>query len=301
VPRTAASGVELEYDTFGERSSPALILISGGGAQLTFWQVDFCQRLVDRGFYVIRFDNRDVGLSSHLDHLGVPSVPAVREGREKAPYTLDDMALDTLAVLDAAGAAAAHVVGISLGGYIAQVIAINHPERVLSFTSIASGVGGRDNVYGNYDYALHGNEPPGPDATFEEKLEARLDEIEWMSTAQYFDRDRVREHVARSMRRAVNPAGVERQAAAVHAASSRAEALVRSKVPALIVHGELDPHLPVENAHRQKAAMPHARLVMIPDLAHDLPPQKWDEIIELVTEHARAAESGGLAEQRVRQ
>lgn len=287
-----ANGVRIEYETFGDAGAPALVLISGGGAQLTFWPEEFCERLADRGFHVVRFDNRDVGLSTHFDHLGVPSVPAVREGNESPPYTLDDMGLDTLAVLDAIGAAAAHVVGISLGGYIAQVLAINHPERVLSFVSIASGVGGRDNIYANYRYAVLGNqEGPGPDASFEEKLEARLDEIEWMSTPQYFDRDRVREAVARSMRRASNPAGAERQAAAVHAASSRAEALSRCKVPALIVHGEIDPHLPVENAHRTAAAIPGSKLVIIPDLAHDLPPQKWDQIIDLITDHAREAQA----------
>lgn len=292
MPQAEANGVRLEYETFGDPEAPALVLISGGGAQLTFWQEEFCERLAARGFHVIRFDNRDVGLSTYFDHLGVSSVPAVREGKEAPPYTLDDMALDTLAVLDAVGADGAHVVGISLGGYVAQVLAINHPDRVLSFVSMASGVGGRDNIYANYRYAILGNEDePGPDASFEEKLEARLDEIEWMSTPQYFDRDRVRVGVAHSMRRASNPDGVERQAAAVHAASSRAEALSRCKVPALIIHGEIDPHLPVENAHRTAAAMPAAKLVIIPDLAHDLPPQKWEEIIDLITEHAREAEA----------
>lgn len=290
MPQATANGVQIEYETFGDPASPALILISGGGAQMTFWQVDFCERLVARGFYVIRFDNRDTGLSTSFDDLGMPSVAAVREGTEKPPYTMDDMALDAIGVLDAAGAGAAHVVGISLGGYIAQVMAINHADRVLSITSMASGVGGRDNIYANYHYAIHGSDDePGEDATFEEKLEARLDEIEWMSTPQYFDRDQVREHVKRSMERGTNPVGVERQAAAVHASSSRAEALGRCNVPALIIHGQLDPHLPVENGHRTAAAIPGSTLVVIPDLAHDLPPQKWDEIIDLITDHASAA------------
>jgi pimeloyl-ACP methyl ester carboxylesterase len=235
-------------------------------------------------------DNRDVGLSTSFDAAGVPDVPAVRDGREQAPYLLEDMAQDTIDVLDDLGAKAGHVVGISLGGYIAQVLAIEHPERVLSIVSMASGVGGPDNIYGAPNGGWHDNDDVPEDTSFEASVERRLDEIQWMSTPQYFDRDVIRQRVIRSMRRARNPDGAERQAAAVHAGASRAEALRESRVPALILHGALDPHLPVENAHRTAAAIPGSRLVVIPDLAHDLPDQKWDEVIDLIVEHAREAE-----------
>lgn len=291
MPRASVRDVEIEYETFGDPAHPALLLISGGGAQMTFWQEDFCQRLAARGFQVVRFDNRDAGVSTSFDAYGFPDVPAVRDGRVPPPYTLDDMAADTVGVIDAIGAEAAHMVGISLGGYIAQVMAINHPDRVLSFVSMASGVGGPDNIYGNYEYAIHGmpQDDSGRPRTLEEQIELRLDEIQWMSTPQYFDRDRIRPHIARSMERNQNPDGVERQAAAVHAGASRASALADVRVPALILHGALDPHLPVENAHRTAAAIPGSKLVILPDLAHDMPPQKWDEIIDLIAEHASAA------------
>lgn len=293
MPRTHARGVEIEYETFGDPERVPVVLISGGGAQMTFWQEPFCQRLADHGFYVVRLDNRDAGLSTSFEAAGVPDVPAVREGREQAPYLLDDMARDMVDVLDDIGAKAGHVVGISLGGYIAQVMALHYPDRVLSIVSMASGVGGPDNVYGSPDGGWHEDDAQ-IEMGFEESVERRLDEIEWMSTPQYFDRDIIRQRVIRSMRRARNPDGAERQAAAVHAGGSRATALRETRVPALILHGALDPHLPVENAHRTAAAIPGSRLVIIPDLAHDLPDQKWDEVIDLIAEHARRAE-GSLA------
>lgn len=295
MPRTHANGVEIEYETFGDPGDVPLLLISGGAAQMTFWQEPFCERLAGHGFCVVRLDNRDVGLSTSFDGAGVPNVPAVREGREKAPYLLEDMARDTVDVLDDLGAKAAHVVGISLGGYIAQVMAIEHPERTLSIVSMASGVGGPDNIYGAPDGGWHDDDEPPAEMTFEETVERRLDEIEWMSTPQYFDRDVIRPRVIRSMRRARNPAGAERQAAAVHAGGSRAAALHETRVPALILHGALDPHLPVENAHRTAAAIPGSRLVIIPDLAHDLPDEKWPEVIDLIVEHARQAEARPVA------
>jgi len=290
MPRTHANGVEIEYETFGDPRDVPLLLISGGAAQMTFWQEPFCEQLAGHGFCVVRLDNRDVGLSTSFDEHGFPDVPAVREGREKAPYLLEDMARDTVDVLDDLGAKAAHVVGISLGGYIAQVMAIEHPQRTLSIVSMASGVGGPDNIYGAPDGGWHDDDEPPVEMTFEEMVERRLDEIQWMSTPQYFDRDVIRPRVIRSMRRARNPAGAERQAAAVHAGGSRAAALHETRVPALILHGALDPHLPVENAHRTAAAIPGSRLVIIPDLAHDLPDEKWPEVIDLIVEHARQAE-----------
>ncbi|MBA3586067.1 MAG: alpha/beta fold hydrolase [Chloroflexi bacterium] len=296
MPRTHANGIEIEYESFGDQAHVPLLLLSGGGAQLTFWQEAFCEQLASHGFCVVRLDNRDVGLSTYFDAAGVPDVPAVRDGRELAPYLLDDMAQDTVDVIDALGAPSAHVVGISLGGYIAQVMAINHPDRVLSIVSMASGVGGSDNIYGG---------PPGgwgdddgesaADLTFEDSVERRLDDIQWMSTARYFDRDHIRPRVIASMHRARNPAGAERQAAAVHAGASRAAALRDIRVPTLVLHGAEDPHLPVENAHRTADAIPGSRLVIIPDLAHDLPDQKWDQVIDLIVGHARQAEARPVA------
>ncbi len=290
MPRTHAHGVEIEYETFGDLKHVPVLLLSGGGAQLTFWQEAFCRQLASHDFCVVRLDNRDVGLSTYFEAAGVPNVPAVRDGREQPPYLLDDMARDTVDVIDALGASAAHIVGISLGGYIAQVMAINYPDRVLSIVSMASGVGGANNVYGGPPDGWQDDASGEVEPSFEQAIERRLDDIEWMSTARYFDRDHIRPRIIASMRRARNPDGVERQAAAIHASPSRAAALRETRVPAMVLHGAQDPHLPVENAHRTAAAIPGSRLVIIPDLAHDLPDEKWDEVIDLIVEHARQAE-----------
>src|SRR5919202_6603676 len=144
MPRARSNGIELEYETFGSRERPAILLIMGWGAQIIGWSEEFCELLADRGFYVIRFDNRDVGLSTKLDHLPPPNRLAILLGRFRPPYTLDDMADDAAGLLDALGIEKAHVVGASMGGHIAQLLAIDHAERVLSLTSIMSGLGGRD-------------------------------------------------------------------------------------------------------------------------------------------------------------
>src|SRR5436853_6628944 len=143
MPRAAVNGIELEYDTFGDRSHPPLVLIMGLGAQMILWEEDFCRDLAARGFFVVRFDNRDIGLSSQLDALGVPNVfeamqAAMARKPVAAPYALAEMADDTVALMTALGITRAHVVGASMGGMIAQTVAIRHPDRLLSMTSIMS-------------------------------------------------------------------------------------------------------------------------------------------------------------------
>lgn len=290
MPRTASDGVEIYYETFGDPSDNPLVLISGLGAQLLFWKEDFCAALVARGFYVVRFDNRDVGLSTHLDEFGIPDIGAVRAGQTEAPYSLEDMADDTVAVLDATGIAAAHVVGISLGGYVAQEMALRHPARVLSLVSMMAGVGGEDNVYGGYP---HRGDEAEPAADEEEMIERRLREIEWMSTPEHFDREAVRADVIRSMERATSPGGGARQTAAVHGGRSRAAALGEVRVPTLVIHGERDPSLLVVNAHRTAEAIPGSRLEIFDDLAHEFPPSHWEAMIDLIAENAAAAQEAG--------
>jgi len=282
MTQAQANGIQIEFETFGEATNPAIVLISGWGAQLLFWSEGFCERLADRGLFVIRFDNRDVGLSSHLDHLGVPNVGAVRAGTEHPPYTLDDMAQDTVGLLDALAIERAHILGISIGGYIAQLVAINHPDRVLSLISMASAVDGPEVVYAPRDEA---DLPQVPGLDSHDPVVRRVAEIEDMSSPAYFDRARVQAEVERARARSIAPDGAERQAAAVHAMASRVEALAKVKAPILVLHGALDVALPVENGTRTAAAAPGSTLVVYEDLNHDLPPPLWDRIVDDIVEH----------------
>ncbi len=279
MARAAANGIAIEYDTFGQAADPALVLISGMGAQLIFWNEAFCKELVSRGFFVVRFDNRDVGLSTRFDEYEPPPIPAVRAGEVGPPYTLDDMADDTVGLLDVLGIQAAHLFGISMGGYIAQLVATRHPKRALTLTSMGSGPGGKDIVFGP---------PPAssqrsPDA---DPVAERVAEIRSMSSGRYFDEERVRADVVRAMARATGPGGALRQAAAIHAAPSRLAALRRLRIPILLIHGELDPVLPLENARRTIAAVPDAKLLVLDGIGHELPPEIWPEVIDAVSELA---------------
>lgn len=162
-----------------------------------------------------------------------------------------------------------HLVGISMGGYIGQLVAIDYPEKVSTLRSLMTGVGGDQMVFG----------PRPPDDAVEDPIEGRLAEFRAMSGGRYFDATRLRAEVERSMGRAANPKGVRRQAAAIHSASSRAPGLGRLRIPVLVIHGELDPMLPVENAYRTASAVPGSTLIVIPDLGHELPPAVWSEVV----------------------
>jgi pimeloyl-ACP methyl ester carboxylesterase len=289
VPRVQANGLEFEYDTFGEPARPPLLLIMGLGAQMISWEEAFCEQLAGAGFHVVRFDNRDTGLSTKLDHLGTPSPFAVVEGSVPPAYTLEDMAEDAVGLLDALGIGAAHLAGASLGGFIAQLVAIRHRPRVLSLTSIMSAPGGLlDNVPATPEAteALLAPPPAGREALIEHGV--------WVSSRiagpEHFDPEESRRKRARAVDRGVSPAGTARQLAAVAAARSRVEALGTLDLPALVVHGEVDPLVPVENGRRTAAAIPGARLLVLPTMGHDLPPVYWQPIVAAIAGTARRAD-----------
>lgn len=289
MPRAISNGVELEYDTFGERRSRPLLLVMGLGTQLIAWEEDFCKKLAERDFYVIRFDNRDVGLSTHLEEFGTPDLAAVMSRQARPPYTLDDMADDAAGLLDALGIPAAHVVGASMGGFISQLIAIKHPEKVLTLTSIMSALGGADDVPASPEVTAALLAPPPSD---------RDGLIEWgvsmsrlLGSPRYFEEERSRALRVQAVDRAVSLSGPLRQLAAIIAAPSRREALGRTSVPVLVVHGDSDPLVPVENGRRTAAAVPGARLVIVPGMGHDLPPQVWAQVVDAISELAANAAS----------
>ncbi|WP_133366641.1 alpha/beta fold hydrolase [Qipengyuania sediminis] len=296
MPQIAANGITLEYEDNGAPAAPPLLLIMGLGAQLTLWPMELVEALAERGFRVIRFDNRDIGLSHKLEGAKAPGmvrhILAKRLGlNPRVPYTLADMAADAAGLLDALGIARAHIVGASMGGMIAQHIAFSHPEKVASLTSIMSTSGN----------------PRLPQARREAlkvltKRPASLEEAVLVehgvrigrtigSPGFPADERRLRAATAANVRRSVYPQGMPRQLAAIIDDGDRRARLARVQAPTLVIHGEADPLVPVEGGRDTAAHIPGAKLKTIPGMGHDLPLELVDEIADAIAGHARAAEA----------
>jgi pimeloyl-ACP methyl ester carboxylesterase len=290
MPRAQTGGVELEYEVVGDPGARPLLLVQGLGAQLVSVEEGFCAELAARGFLVIRFDNRDVGLSTRLDGAGPPDLAAIWQGDHASlAYTLDDMADDAAGLLDAIGVPAAHVAGISLGGMIAQLVAIRHPGKVLSLASIMSTTGDRRVGQPSAEGAgvLFTPMPAERERYLEQAVaNARL---ALAGSAFPLDPDAIRRGAARSYDRAYDPAGVARQLAAALAAGDRTEALRSLRVPALVVHGEVDRIIGVDGGEATAAAIPGARLLRIPGLGHELPPGAWATVADAIADNAARA------------
>jgi pimeloyl-ACP methyl ester carboxylesterase len=295
MARAQVDGIELEYETFGDRGARPLLLIMGLGGQLLLWDEEFCTSLVDLGHFVIRYDNRDVGLSTKLEHAGEPNLLAAMQaaaaGRPvETAYTLDEMADDAAGLLDALELESAHVAGASMGGMIAQALVLRHPDRVRSLTSIMS-------TTGNPDLVL-----PQPDALgalLQPRAEDREGAIEQAVALQRiiagsgfpFDLERTRRLAARSYDRSFYPAGISRQIAAVLASGNRRPALASVEAPTLVVHGDADPLIPLEGGRDTAQAIPGAELLVIEGLGHELPPQVWPRFIDAISGHTEKAEA----------
>ena len=266
-----ANGIDIEYETFGDATAEPLLLIMGFGRQMIAWPDAFCAAIADRGFRVIRYDNRDVGLTTTTG----------------APYTLDDMADDAAGLLTALGITAAHVVGASMGGAIAQTLAIRRPEMVLSLTSIMSGPGRFDQVGSDPEVMRRIAEPPVADRDGAIDRAVRIARA--VGTQGMFDEARVREAAARAWDRDPSYDGLERQRQAMAAAGDRTQALGRLSVPALVIHGEADPLVSVAAGRRTAEAIPGARLLVVPGMGHDLPQPLWHQVIDAIAEVAGRA------------
>src|SRR5256884_3740914 len=254
MPRVSANGIEIEYETFGDPKAQPMLLIGGLGSQLLSWDEDFCALLAGHGFHVIRFDNRDSGLSTWVDDA----------------YTLDDMAADAAGLLDALGVPAAHVVGASMGGFIAQLVALNHPEHVLTLTSIMSGPNGKDQVQPTPE-ATAVLLAPAP-GTREERIELGVwAKQKLLGPADPYDDAYERSRVVRAVDRAYHPAGFVRQLQAIAASPSRLERLRSLGISTLVIHGDADILVPVENGRRGAAATPCSRLLEIERMGVDSP------------------------------
>jgi len=286
VPRASANGIELEYETFGDPLSQPLVLISGLATQMISWQESFCELLASRGFFVIRFDNRDVGLSTWMDGAGPPDIGAAFRGEGHPAYQLEDMADDVAGLLDSLGIPAAHLAGASMGGFIAQLVAINHPDRVLTLTSIMSGPGGSDEVAPTPEGAAVLMVAP-PD-TREERIEVAMTIHRTLAGAgDHLDEAVERARAERSVDRAYYPLGVGRQLVAIMSAGSRLERLKHVRVPTLVVHGTDDVLVPIENGRLVAGAVPGARFIEIPGMGHDIPLRVWAELADAIEELAR--------------
>jgi pimeloyl-ACP methyl ester carboxylesterase len=286
--RAAANGIEIAYETVGDPSNPALLLVMGLGTQLIHWDVELCELFAERGFHVIRFDNRDAGRSTYVD-APVPNLRRAMAGlRIDAPYLLDDMADDAFGLLDHLGIEAAHVAGASMGGMIAQTMAIRRPERVLSLTSIMSTTGERRmgrpklRVWG----VLLRTAPRDKDAAVEYFVRVfRLIGSKGFPA----DEDRVRALAAEAYDRGHSPAGTGRQLAAIMASGDRTARLRELQVPALVFHGRDDPLIPFRGGRATADAIPGARLIAVPGMGHDLPRQVWPQLVDAVAETAARA------------
>ena len=288
-----ANGIKIEYETHGDPAKPPLLLIMGLGAQLTLWPIELVEALVARGYYVIRHDNRDIGLSSKFTGAGVPDmasvVMALMAGKNPAvPYTLSDMAGDAVAVLDAAGVARAHIVGASMGGMIAQLVAVEHPDRVLSLTSIMSSTGNPMLPPAKPEAMAALTAPMAPDADLMAILERGAMVSKAIGSPGYpADPERLRANVERDYNRSFHPTGAMRQMAAIVADGDRRARLKAVTAPTLVIHGADDPLVPVEGGRDTAAAISGAAILEVPGMGHDLPLALVDTIADAIAGHAR--------------
>ncbi len=292
----AANGLTIEYESTGDPAAPPILLVMGLGLPLIAWPDAFVQGLVERGFRVIRFDNRDCGLSSQIDVRRQPNVVAALAATwlhlpVRAPYSLDDMAADAVGLLDVLGIPRAHIVGVSMGGMIAQMVAALHADRVLSLTSIMSSSGRRSVSRPRSDAKralLSKPAKPGDPASVVEHLIGVFGVIG--SPAFPSDRDALREQISRSVRRGYYPAGVTRQLVAILASGDRRRSLRRITAPTLVIHGAADPLVPVEAGRDTARHIAGARLMVIDGMGHDLAPGLLPILVEAIAAHCRASE-----------
>ena len=281
--------VELCYEPFGEPDRPTVLLVMGLGTQMIAWHADFCGELADRGFYVIRYDNRDVGRSTHLSDRPTPKVRELMTRRIRRPaYLLKDMAADGIGLLEELGIESAHVVGASMGGMIAQTMAAEHPDRVRSLVSIMSSTGSR------------WSGQPAPrilpvflqrPASGKEAYVERIVKLFGLVGSPGFERDddELRELASTSWDRGVDPAGLNRQLGAIIASGHRGQDLKRIRVPTLVIHGKSDRLIRPSGGRATARAIPGARLDLIDGMGHDLPRGVWPRIVDGIEQNAARA------------
>jgi pimeloyl-ACP methyl ester carboxylesterase len=293
MPRAAANGIELEYETFGRASDRPLLLIMGLGAQMLQWDERFCAALAERGQHVIRFDNRDVGLSTKFDDKGIPDLAALMKpgaDRSGVPYTLDDMADDAAGLIDALGLGSAHVFGASMGGMIAQTVAYRHAAKTRSLVSLYSSTG---------NPALPSAKPEAMAVLMAPRPSDRAGAIAAAVRAAQvtsgpgypIPEDYLRERHARMFDRSFTPTAAARHLAAVTAHGNRTQRLAAITAPSLVIHGTADPLVPVEAGRDTAKCIPGAELWEIDGLGHGIPPALWAPLADRIAAHTQKAEA----------
>jgi pimeloyl-ACP methyl ester carboxylesterase len=291
MPEAMAAVGELElcYETFGDPSAPPMLLVMGLGTQMVAWPDGFCAALAERGFHVIRYDNRDTGRSTHLRHVRPPtSWQLLRRDRRAAAYDLGDMAADGAGLLDALGLPGAHVVGASMGGMIGQLMAARHPDRVRSLASIMSNTGHRwRGMPGLRIYPMFLRRPA---RDREGAIESAVEAFRLIGSPGFpFDEGELRSLAERSWDRGHDPAGTARQLAALLATGDRGAELRRIIAPTVVIHGTKDRMVPPSGARETAKAIPDSQLVWIEGMGHDLPRDAWPTILDAIATNAARA------------
>ena len=290
MPEAVANGVKIHYERTGSPDDPVVLLIAGLGGQLVYWPDGLVDPIVDAGFQVIRFDNRDAGYSQHFDgvRVSVPHVVEILEAGDtpEVPYLLYDMADDAAGLLTGLGIDRAHMVGVSMGGYIAQIVAARHPERVRTLTSIMSTTGNRE--VGQATPEMTESLFTAPPTEREAAIQSTVDyaRIAW---ADYFDEERAMQAAARNLDRVVYPQGTGRQLAAILATGDRTAELETVSVPTLVIHGEKDPLIDVSGGIATAEAIAGAELWVMEGAGHDLPPEVLPGLLDRLLAHFRSA------------
>ena len=294
MPKTTANGIEIHYEEHGKPEDPAMLLIMGFGAQLTLWPDELVDELVGHGFRVIRYDNRDIGLSQKFDGVMAPGLVKMTLMSKigltpRVPYTLADMAADGIGLLDALGIDRAHIVGASMGGMIAQHVAAKYPDRCLSFTQVFSTTGNPKLPPAKKEALQALVTRPKSDAE-EELVSHGIMLARTIGSPGYpSPEERLRERTLTSVRRSFYPEGPTRHLSAIVADGDRSSMLGDIRVPTLVLHGEDDPLVPCEGGKHTAECIPNAKLKTIPGWGHDLPLELVDELAGEIASHARSS------------
>ena len=279
--------VQIYYETFGSAAHPPLLLVNGLGSQCINYRTEWCERFAAAGYFVIRYDNRDVGLSSKFSSSSADVGKLLRDAAEgtpvSVPYRLTDMASDGLAVLDDLAIDWAHVLGVSMGGMIVQTMAIENPERLLTLTSVMSTTGDPDVGQPTREAQKRIMAPPAQDR--DSYIAGQLAGLRIWGSPASFDEGRLTANASEAFDRCFDPAGTARQMMAIIASGSRTADLGRVRLPTLVIHGDADTLVDASGGRRTAEAIPGARFVLVEGMGHDMAPDYWDEMIDLMSSH----------------
>lgn len=294
MPKVEVNDIEIYYETMGDPSGKPLLLVMGQGAQMIRWNEEFCKALVERGFYVIRYDNRDIGLSTSFADFGKPNLWEIANtinsgGTVEAPYTLEDMADDGIGLLDVLNIEKAHIAGVSMGGMIVQVMAYRHPERVASLTSIMSGTGKKGLPYPEPEVIqlFHKEAPPDTEGYVNHMVSL----MRSIYGSYPFDEETSKEIFRKCIERSYRPGAFTRHYLAILVNGDRTDKLASVDIPALVIHGKEDSLVKVEHGIQTAESIPNAELLLIDKMGHSLPPEAWDRIIDAMENLAKKAQS----------